>query len=263
MLVSDIIKVLNKSIPKKDSWVNESYGAGHHVHPAANVEKILFCVTATREVVEYFKDNKYDLLISHHPFPVSVPQLMYHTALDCCKDGLNDMWKNFLDVKDAKHFDRNLGWFGKIEPIKYEDLVRKIENWINHELIGICFSKKEIIESVCICTGLGGMVLQQAEKTNADCYVLGELTYPIRAEDTVFKSILEIGHTLTENIGVKLIRSLLPDVQVDLAPLEIDYFGNETSIRLPSKSNNSILFNEQDNLDSDLDLELEFRSVLP
>ena len=229
MKAKDIIAILNKAIPKAESWsVGESYGANFHVKPLADVKKILFCVTPTHEVVEYFKQNKYDLLISHHPFASTVPQLMYHTALDCCKGGLNDMWRDFLGVKDATHFDRNLGWQGRIDPISFHDLVKKIENWLQHEIIGLSWSKKEIIESVCICTGLGGLVLNEAERTGTDCYILGELTHTVTAGSTNFSSIIEVGHTLTENIGIAFIRSLLPSLQIDLAPLAIDYFGQET-----------------------------------
>ena len=233
MKISEIVSILEIAIPKKDSWTPESYGPQKSIKNFnADIQRILFCVTPTVEVVRYFNEHDYDLLISHHPFSVPVPQLIYHTALDCCRRGLNDMWCNFLAVKEAKHFDRNLGWFGKIEPITFQDLVKKIEVWLDHEIIGLNWSSKDIIESVCICTGLGGLVLKEAEQTGADCYILGELNYPVDSDSTIFSSILETGHTLSENIGVHLLRSLLPSIQIDLAPLDIDYFGHETCLGL-------------------------------
>lgn len=224
MKVNEITKILNAAIPYKDSWITESYGAFNIEDSNKDVKKILYCVTATNEVVEYFHKNKYDLLISHHPFLVDVPILIYHTALDCCKGGLNDMWANFLEVKQAKHFSRNLGWVGKIDPISFDDLTTKIEKWIGYNIKGIKHSNGELITSVVICTGLGGMVYHEAANTKADCYITGELT---SLSTNGFKAVIETGHTNSEFIGVYLFRKLLPQVQIDLAPSEIDYFGKE------------------------------------
>ena len=87
------------------------------------------------------------------------------------------------------------------------------------------FSEIETINSVVICTGLGGLVTDLARKTGADCYILGEATE--EAGKMGFKAVIEIGHTLSEQCGVNLIRSLLPGLTIDLAPIEVDYFGHE------------------------------------
>jgi putative NIF3 family GTP cyclohydrolase 1 type 2 len=91
------------------------------------------------------------------------------------------------------------------------------------------FSTGEQISSVVICTGLGGMVIDQAAASKADCYITGEL-FSSSVKEYGFKAVIEVGHTLTEFIGVDLFRSLLPALQIDSAPLKIDYFNFETSI---------------------------------
>jgi putative NIF3 family GTP cyclohydrolase 1 type 2 len=229
MKIKEIISILTKAIPIGDSWVQECYGAYNIKNMEKDVKKILYCVTATNEVVRYFKKNGYDLLISHHPFVVNVPQLVFHTALDCCKNGLNDMWANTLAVKNAVHFDRNLGWAGSIEKTSFEALTAKIEAFIGHKIKGVKYSTGEQISSVVICTGLGGMVIDQAAESKADCYITGEL-FSSSVKEYGFKAVIEVGHTLTEFMGVDLFRSLLPALQIDSAPLEIDYFNFETSI---------------------------------
>lgn len=229
MKISEIVSILTKAIPIKDSWIPESYGAYNIDDMSKDVKKILYCVTATEEVVEYFKKHNYDLIISHHPFVVPVPMLVFHTALDCCKGGLNDMWAELLEVKNAKHFSRNLGWVGSIEPISYDALLEKIENFIGAKVIGVKYTNGSMISSVVICTGLGGMVFSEAERTKADCYITGELMSS-HVKDSRFKGVVEVGHTLTEFIGIKLFKELLPNVQIDSAPLDIDYFAMETSI---------------------------------
>jgi len=226
--IKDVVDLLNAGIPKKDSWVSEQYGPYNIKDFAKPVKKVLYCVTATSEVVKYFSDNDYDLVISHHPFLKNIPQLVYHTALDCCEGGLNDMWRDMLGVQNPTHFDRNLGWVGGITPISFDDLRAKIEAFIGHPIIGFSDTDGKLIKSVVICTGLGGLVFHQAEETGADCYILGQLSLPDKGR---FNSIIEVGHTLTEFIGVNYIRKLLPGLQVDSAPLDIDYFGGEVSFK--------------------------------
>ena len=81
----EIINILTTAIPESDTYVDsEPYGA-FGVDLEANYKKLLFCVTPTKDVIKYFHDNNYDLLISHHAFQADVPQIILHTALDCCK----------------------------------------------------------------------------------------------------------------------------------------------------------------------------------
>ena len=229
MKLDKIIEILTTAIPYSESWVQENYGPQNIKSKKKEVKKILYCVTATQEVMRYFKSNNYDLLISHHPYVAyGVPQLIFHTALDCCKGGLNDMWAKYLGVQNSTHFDKNLGDVGSIDEISFEDLIKKIETFIGHKIIGLKYSNGQPIKSVVICTGLGGMVISEAAATKADCYITGEL-YSTDVKEFNFKAVIEVGHTLSEFMGVHLFRKLLPDLTIDSAPLEIDYFGVETS----------------------------------
>ena len=177
MKALDVIKLLEARVPEKDSWHSELYGP-LHVKPNAGIKKVLYCVTATDAVQDYFYEHSYDLLISHHPFPAhGIPQFICHTALDCCEGGLNDMWAKQLKLQGAKHFVDNLGWFGEIEPKTFEQLCKEIEAFAG-PIRGQKFNTTKIIRSVCICTGLGGLVIREAASSKADCYILGEACGP-------------------------------------------------------------------------------------
>jgi putative NIF3 family GTP cyclohydrolase 1 type 2 len=226
MKASHVIDILTQAAPREIEWSKgEPYGA-FNIPAGLDVKKVLFCVTPTQEVCDHFKKSDYDLLISHHPYQRDVPQIILHTALDCCENGLNDQWRDALGVQDPKHFDGTLGWHGKIEPISFEALVKKCEKFMGHKVIGQTYSKLEVIRSVVICTGLGGLVTNEAKSSGAECYILGEAVAP--AKQMGFPAVIETGHTISEQMGVVLIRKLLPEIQIDLAPLEIDYFGKET-----------------------------------
>jgi putative NIF3 family GTP cyclohydrolase 1 type 2 len=231
MLGKDILAILVKAIPieaTEHSYIGEPYGA-YGVDLEKDYKKILYCVSATREVEEYFYKHEYDLIISHHPFPCrceATPQMIFHTALDFCKDGLNDLWADYLGVTNRKPFYDNVGVAGTIEPIEYEKLLEKVKVFADNRIEGVAFSKRKVITSVAICTGLGGFVATQAEAMKTDCYILGQGMGKPRSYK--FPSVIETGHTASESVGVLIFRKLLPDLQIDLAPYPIDNFGSET-----------------------------------
>lgn len=237
-----------KAIPREVEYSKgEMYGP-INCEGLTHVNRVLYCVTPTPEVANMFRENNYDLLISHHPYTAGkdIPQLVFHTALDCCEGGLNDMFKDHIGLDDAAHFDDTLGWYGKLKkPMTFRELTNKVKE-LTGDIIGECYSDKEMIESVVICTGLGGMVNREAAKTKADCYILGE---NVRSARPMFKSSIEVGHTLSERIGVHFFRKLFGSaVDVDVAPLECDYFGNEvhTPISRGSWNNSNLKIVSQD-----------------
>jgi putative NIF3 family GTP cyclohydrolase 1 type 2 len=210
-----------------DTWSKgEPYGA-YNLNENKDIKSAVYCVTPTPEVIEAFKNSKHDVLISHHPFITDVPQIILHTALDCCEGGLNDQWRDMLGVKNARHFDRNLGWSGDIDPISYTDMYNKVSRYIGRTPIGTCFSDKPLIHSVTICTGLGGAVEKSAFKnTQSDCYIMGEgVTHP---HWSPFSAQFEIGHTLSEfKPGILFLRKNLPEISIYGADRKNDYFGSE------------------------------------
>lgn len=236
MKASKVIDILTKKAPVTESWIaNEAYGP-YSVNSNSEVKNALYCVTPTPQVVEEFETGNYDLLLCHHPYiRKGVPQIILHTALDCCKGGLNDQWRDALGVKNGAHFDKNLGWAGEIDPISFEDLRKKVNRFIGQPTEGIAYSDQEKITSVVICTGLGGMVEWRAKQSGADCYITGELTSdPLRSP---FKSIIEVGHTLSEyKTGLNFMRKNLSGVQVFGADLDNDYFSNEVYVPPPPVS---------------------------
>jgi len=233
MKAIELIKICTAAIPQEVEWSKGELYGPYDVNPTSDIRKVLYCVTPTKQVVDYFQEGGYDILISHHPYKANrfhsgkyenVPQLIFHTALDCCEGGLNDMWKDFLGVKDAQHFDGTLGWYGKIDPLPFDQLVEKVRGF-SGGVDGLVISEKKIIESVVICTGLGGMVFDIARNTGADCYITGQLTHTTKG----IPAIIETGHTHSEAIGVLLFKRLLEPmgVIVEGAPKSIDIFGDE------------------------------------
>lgn len=238
MKLRDVIKTCSEAVPHHISWdQNEIYGEVNMDIGDLNkeIKKVLYCVTPTHKIVNFYKKHEYDLLIAHHPFPVRDPrvkQLIYHTALDCCENGLNDMWRDALNLKGSyQHIDKTLGWYGEIDPVHLSELQQKVKNF-SGKVIGEVYLKPgtdPVIKTVVICSGLGGLITELAEETKADCYITGQLTAP--AATSNFKAVIETGHTASEWMGVRLFQKILPNIQVDLAPTEMDIFGTEICVK--------------------------------
>jgi putative NIF3 family GTP cyclohydrolase 1 type 2 len=248
--IKDVVDVLVAAVPIKDTWahsIGETYGP-YNIDSAnenKEVNKVLYCVTPSQQIVDYAKANSYDLLVSHHPFVVGndFPQVVLHTALDMCNGGLNDMWRKVMNIQNAVLYDKNLGWFGEIEPIKFSDLIIKVNNFTGG-IIGQkkCKDEDRLIRSVCTCSGLGGFVQHIVEKVKPDVFITGQLlggSY-YEEEDADYKfsgshrglklnAVIETGHTYSEWCGVYLFKKLLKplNIQVDYVPMEIDSFGGE------------------------------------
>lgn len=234
MKIKDIINTCNKAIPREVEYSKgEMYGAVNIPDENADVTKILYCVTPSDEVAEHFHKNNYDLVISHHPITFkdkTIPHAVYHTALDCCEGGLNDMWADALKLKKdtMKHFDDELGWFGELEtPVKFNELVSNVEKFAGSVDGQVYCKGNKLIKTVVICSGLGGLVTEIAAKTGADCYILGEATD--NADMMGFDSVIETGHTNSEWQGVNFFKDLLEQhgLTVDSTPLELDKYGEE------------------------------------
>lgn len=217
------------SIPKKDSYWDEPYGATN-CQDLEEVSKILYCVTPSQAIEKYFKENNFDLLISHHIGGTSLPHLTFHTAFDFCEQGLSAFWAKTVGIKNPQFIEKNAGVYGPIDPISFEELCAKVEGACE-EIIGIKESRKDIITSVAVCSGLGGVILSSVEKLAEqgliDCYILGETTKAFK--DTKIDAMIEMGHTKSERIGGNLIKEMLKDLQVEVhtAPLDIDVYGGE------------------------------------
>jgi len=232
MNTDDLIDICTAAVPESGGWdrvVGEKYGANSLVSDVRSVNRVLYCVTPTLEVQRYFRENAFDLLISHHPMASEVPTLTFHTALDCAEGGLNDRWRDALGLRNARHFDGNLGWAGEIDPVPYAELVARCAAFAGG-LDGETYwkpGKSDLVHSVVLCTGLGGMVTSEAGESGAEVYVVGQNLQA--SKDMGFRGVIEVGHTLTEWIGVDLFRSLLNphDVVVEQAPIAIDRYGSE------------------------------------
>lgn len=144
-----IIQIIEKLAPKSLAydWDNTGLDIGDY---SQKVEKLLFVLTVTPQIVKYAAENEYDMIISHHPLffkPLksirkdsTIGQIIYtavkndiiiysaHTNLDIAQGGVNDALAKMLDLKDVKVLSETkkeqLKKVVVFVPVNYEDQVR-------------------------------------------------------------------------------------------------------------------------------------------
>lgn len=175
--------------------------------PELEVDKVLFALTITEDVLEQAVRNGCKMIISHHPMffvPFKYSNInIYcaHTNLDKAKGGTTDtLLKNL-------HFE------GK----QFNDFVRivDLENEMSIEFLKLKLlpisprlrivnnKKVKTIKRIGFCAGSGSEFIKD---TPCDAFVTGDLKYHSAIETN--KVVYDIGHFESEIMSVSLLKEL-------------------------------------------------------
>jgi putative NIF3 family GTP cyclohydrolase 1 type 2 len=231
MKIRDIARRLETSIPDLAAAnAPEPYGA-YHVDRQARIARALYCVAPSVAVLDHFRSGGYDVLISHQPLVVGVPQLVFHAALAACPGGLADQWSRHLELSSPVRLRHGTAVAGQIAPTTLEKLVAKVSLLAHGRIDGAAFQRRGAageaapIRSVAVCTGRGGALAPAALALGVDCLILGEASRA--ACEMGFRAVVEVGRTRSAWMGVRLFRELLPELTIDAAPLALEGEGRE------------------------------------
>ncbi len=246
--LSQLAKIIEHRYPK--SLASDWDSVGLIVGKQKNViKKILLTVDVTKSIVEEAIENKYDLIISHHPlilepeevedvrkFKQSLKELMIennlslyvaHTNADVATGGVNDSLVKFLQIKNVKSFGpNNIGRFGELENNeKIESLVVNLKKLIPNSSNAILVSGNlnANIKSIAVCGGSGSFLLEQVRALNVDLFVTADLKHHVVLDnkDLAGPNLINISHWASERIWLDdLIFQLKSDLQK--ANLEAD-----------------------------------------
>lgn len=149
MLVHEVQQLLNKLAPQglASSWDNVGLQVGL---PDWTADKVLLTLDVTPSVVSFAIKNKFDLIISHHPFifrplsSVTNPQIIdltqnrvaviaMHTNLDVVPQGVNYALAEALGLKVTELLSEETGskWYHgsvTVPPLYLEPLAEAIHN---------------------------------------------------------------------------------------------------------------------------------------
>ncbi|HIW87116.1 MAG TPA: Nif3-like dinuclear metal center hexameric protein [Candidatus Onthomorpha intestinigallinarum] len=254
---ADIIHYLNEQIP--ETWQEDYDNSGLL---CGNTEEccngIFLCLDIDINNLKKAKNLGCNLIISHHPLvfksikrflPKDNPTeaLLYaiennmtiysmHTNLDAAQTGLNTMLAQIIGLQDFTSFDKNAGekgFFGiggtGILPKKmnYSSFLLDIKTKLNIHNIRYVPGKEKILQSVALCTGSGGELLEKAIEAGADCYLTSDIKYHTFLEADGRILLADIGHFESESIAKKCLANLISKKFCNFVPLFCDDSPNK------------------------------------
>ena len=200
----EIVKRIEDFAPleTQESWDASGWGVDKD---GREVNKILFALTITDDVVKQARESGCNMIISHHPLffvPLEYKDInIYsaHTNLDRAEGGTTDTLINVLGFKK----NRNEDFLRVVElesPITVEDLRKKLLK-ISPNLRYVNNKGVEKIKTIGFCAGSGAEFIGKT-----DAFVTGDIKFHTALDaDTV---LFDIGHFESEIFAPKLLMEI-------------------------------------------------------
>ena len=200
----EIVKRIEDFAPleTQESWDSSGWGVDKD---GREVNKILFALTITDDVVKQARESGCDMIISHHPLffvPLEYKDInIYsaHTNLDKAEGGTTDTLIKALGFQKSRNED-----FARIveleKPISVDELREKLLK-ISPNLRYVNNNGLKQIKTIGFCAGSGSEFIG-----NTDAFVTGDIKFHTAVEaDSV---LFDIGHFESEIFAPKLLRDI-------------------------------------------------------
>ena len=252
MKVRKLYELLEERIPRTLSceWDND----GLMCCPCGDdqVSKVLVALDVTGEVVEYAKQNGYDLILSHHPLiykglksfddngyvsskllslvTAGISVMSFHTRLDAVEGGVNDELAIRLGLCDIEPIYCDGIPLGRVGNLTLDmnacDFAKKVKEALDAPFVLLSDAGVRV-KRVCVVGGNGGDLLGEAKRAGADTFVSGRLDYHSMTDAPDQKvqkmNLLEAGHFYTENPVCLVLRRFVLDID---STIECDIYSS-------------------------------------
>ncbi len=231
--VKDVYTFIDKIAPfnMQEEWDNSGFLVGDENQV---VNKILFALDITTDVVNQAIDFGADLIITHHPLifkPVSnvlsdtiiyklienkISIICAHTNYDKAVDGVNDILCNTIGLNNFEKLENNCLNIAYTEKsIFTKDFVCEIKA----KLSGIVRynSIEKSINKIAVCSGSGSDYIQLAKEMKCDALLTGDASHHAFLDaDEMDILLVAAGHFETENIAIKpLLEKIEKEFELD------------------------------------------------
>lgn len=245
MKVRKLYERLEQRIPRALSceWDND----GLMCCPCGDneVSRVLVALDVTGEVVEYAKQNKYDLILSHHPLiykgikafddngyvsakllslaAAGISVMSFHTRLDAVSGGVNDKLAELLGLSDTEPVYCEgvpLGRVGSIDAeMSAEEFAKKVKEVLNAPFV-LLSDANLVVKRVAVVGGNGGDLLSEAKSMGADTLVSGRLDYHSMTDAPDQRvqrmNLIEAGHFFTEDPVCSVLKEFVLEIDPSL-----------------------------------------------
>lgn len=223
--VKEIIDKIEKYAPLETQakWDNSGWQINLRKE---NATKIMTAVTVTQDVINQAKEQKCDLILSHHPLifePLKsikageitdavingIQIYSGHTNIDLAKGGTTDTLSEKCGFGICENVEEFVNYKFLDKEIRVDFLIEDIKQRLNLDCLKIInLEQKKTIKSVAFCAGAGGFDIPFVNKMGIDLYITGEVKFheAIEAKDTV---VFEVGHYDSEKYIGEIYKKIL------------------------------------------------------
>ena len=248
MNTKKLLLKLAKRFPKK-------YAKFYHDHVGlmtgklpSEVHKIVLCLDFDYQVLPLIKENKPDLIITHHPFihgtkakvfkwdklkealcqeidALGVPVYSMHTNFDSGKDGMNDALAEALELNNIYRPDNAI--MMRIGELKEEMPVEEFAKFAKAKLnvdYGLLIAEgKTTVKKVGIVGGAGSGFWNVARDEGCDIFISGDVPHHIRRSIiNEHFNYLDLPHEI-EKIFMPQMKKILLSLDPTLEILMVDH----------------------------------------
>ncbi len=207
--VVDVIAVMEQRYPiaSAEEWDSVGLVVGN---PESEVNKVLFTVDPTKEVVDEAIRIGAEMIIAHHPLLLrgvtsvadtnakgriinslirnNISLFTAHTNADVARPGVTDAMATTFGIALDQDSSLSINGIGRIGSLPTVTSLGKFANVIKAGLpataraINILGDKDRLIRRVAVCGGAGDSLLDSVAQTDADVYVTSDLRHHVAQE---------------------------------------------------------------------------------
>ena len=248
MRIGDLVSKLDEWFPPSlaEEWDNVGLLLGDH---GAKVERVMTCLTVTKESAQEAILRESNLIVSHHPIlfrgakrllaegphsavyelaRAGISVYSPHTAFDSALRGINEQIGLKLGIAHPRPMritqdladDRPAGtgrWGALGSPISLQRLAEHVGEVLRTEHVRYVGSPDWSISSVGIGCGAAGELLQDATALECDAFVTGEARFhDCLAAEAAGIALILTGHYASERFAVESLAERISHEWMDL-----------------------------------------------
>lgn len=251
MKLQNIVDVIEKIAPPElgASWDN----SGIQVNPGVeDVQKILFCLDITDQVIDEAIEKEVQMIVSHHPLLFVRPDRIdvnevtgryvvklikagiavysAHIPFDSAPAGNNGYMAQLLGLENVQFIEGGYGVHGDLKnPATFMEAAKHVEKSLNlpEHYIKAAGNPEMEVKRIILCTGAGGEILYDAAKFDCQMVVTGDVKHNVALDARALGvGLVDAGHYGTEKIFaenfIRQMEEILQDEEVQLINSEID-----------------------------------------
>ena len=243
-----MLRQLAVRFPKRYAKMHHDYVGLMTGKLPEEVHKIVLCLDFDQEVFPLIKENKPDLIITHHPFiygtkyrvfkwdklkeqlcneidALGVPVYSMHTNFDTGNGGMNDALAEALELDNIyapeKDIMMRIGELKEAMPV--EEFAKFAKAKLNVEYGLLIAEGNKMIKKVGVVGGAGSRAWNIARDEGCDMFISGDVPHHIRRSIVIEKfNYLDLPHEI-EKIFMPQMKKILLSLDPTLEILMVDH----------------------------------------